>query len=457
MFYGQHGEDIYIKTLFPQGHIGTCIEVGAYDGITHSNTYHFEQNGWNTLCIEPIQSIFEKCKIIRKNSINCGISDNDYNEKEFHIFHIANQMSAISGLVPDTRLINSFASYITNTEKCLVPVRSLNSLLDELKFPIDIDFISIDTENTELDVLKGIDFNKYNIKLLVIENNFNESFCENYLSQFGYKKINRIAVNDFFVKYEVDINKYKNLKNSAPSYKFFELQKTVESDLEKFINMLNNNENFLIVKYGDGECLNMISVNENERNCDGNNYFRPLGDDLIHSYIHFLQSKKSYICKWHCQIYDIQTALDADFGGNLENKFIFYDILVHKLPFSNNLVKFFKTIQSSNRKKIYVSNAHMINTVCPILNIKVGICIPYINCYQQKEIILNNLKQHIAENCIILFSAGMASKVLICEIDKMCPNNTYIDIGSTFDGLIRESRDYNCGQEYRNILYSTYN
>lgn len=67
-------------------------------------------------------------------------------------------------------------------------MRSLTSLLDELNFPLNIDFISIDTENTELDVLKGIDINKYNIKLFVIENNYNELKCEMYLNPYGYKK-----------------------------------------------------------------------------------------------------------------------------------------------------------------------------------------------------------------------------------------------------------------------------
>ena len=82
----------------------------------------------------------------------------------------------------------------------MVKVRSLNSLLQEINFPKNIDFISVDTENTELDVLKGIDLNVYNVKLFVVENNFNEPFCEEYLRQYGYKKIHRIAVNDFYMK-----------------------------------------------------------------------------------------------------------------------------------------------------------------------------------------------------------------------------------------------------------------
>ena len=49
-YYSQHGEDKYIESLFPEKE-GVCIEVGAYDGITLSNTLHFEQKGWTALCI----------------------------------------------------------------------------------------------------------------------------------------------------------------------------------------------------------------------------------------------------------------------------------------------------------------------------------------------------------------------------------------------------------------------
>ena len=97
-------------------------------------------------------------------------------------------------------MIESHKHLIENVSKCNVKVRSLTSLLDEINFPKNIDFISIDTENTELDVLKGLNLNKYNVKLLVIENNFNEPFLEDYLKSFNYRKINRIAVNDFYLK-----------------------------------------------------------------------------------------------------------------------------------------------------------------------------------------------------------------------------------------------------------------
>lgn len=201
MFYGQFGEEKFINTIFPNKTDGICIEVGAYDGISLSNTLHYEQKGWRALCIEPIPEAFNKCKQIRKECYQCCIGENDSSHDiDFTIFHLNNNLCAISSLIPDERLIESHKHLITNISNTKVKVRSLTSLLDELNFPLNIDFISIDTENTELDVLKGIDINKYNIKLFVIENNYNELKCETYLNPYGYKKINRIGVNDFYLK-----------------------------------------------------------------------------------------------------------------------------------------------------------------------------------------------------------------------------------------------------------------
>lgn len=200
MFYGQHKEDAYIDTLFPKNYIGACVEVGAYNGIDMSNTYYFEKMGWRALCIEPILNEFNKCKQVRKECINCCIAEEDGEDRMFHIYHMKENVSAMSSLAPDYRLIKAHENLITNVTNCMVAVRSLTSVLDEVNFPKNIDFVSIDTENTELEVLQGIDFNKYKIKLFVVENNFDESFCEDYLKPHGYRKIHKIAVNDFFMQ-----------------------------------------------------------------------------------------------------------------------------------------------------------------------------------------------------------------------------------------------------------------
>lgn len=199
-FHSQHGEDLFINNFFENKNQGICIEIGAYDGVICSNSLFFEQKGWTALCIEPIPHVFKKCLTNRKYCYECCIGEHDLIDKEFTIFTVQEHQSAISSLAPDNRLVQQFSNIITDSSKINVTVRSLNSLLDELNFSKNIDFISIDTENTELDVLKGIDLNIYNVKLFVIENNYDEPFCEEYLKQFGYKKIHRLVVNDFYIK-----------------------------------------------------------------------------------------------------------------------------------------------------------------------------------------------------------------------------------------------------------------
>ena len=197
--YSQHGESTFLQTLFPQNYTGVCVEVGAYDGISGSNTYSFEKNGWKCMCIEPIPDKYEKCKQIRQLALQYAVSSEDKEDITFSVFTLTgNNKSAISGLEPDERLITSHAHLIEGKTEIKVACKKLTTLLDEHNYPENIDFVSIDTENTELDVLKGIDFNKYKIKVFVIENNYNEPQCEEYLKPFGYKKINRIAVNDFY-------------------------------------------------------------------------------------------------------------------------------------------------------------------------------------------------------------------------------------------------------------------
>jgi FkbM family methyltransferase len=200
MFYGQFGEDQYISNFFDTNYKGLCIDVGAYDGVIGSNTYYFEKNGWETLCIEPIPESFYKCNAVRNHTLNCCVSNYDKDDAEFNVVRlIGDNVSAISSLQIDERLIESHKDMINTIEKISVKVKSLNTIFEEENIPKNIDFISIDTENTEIDVLKGIDFNIYNVNFLIIENNFNESIIENYLKTQNFKKINRLAVNDFYV------------------------------------------------------------------------------------------------------------------------------------------------------------------------------------------------------------------------------------------------------------------
>ncbi len=202
-FFGQFNPpvDALIRKYFPDQSSGNCIEVGAVDGVFLSNTLHFERNGWDSLCIEPIPQYYAMLKNNRKNTLNFAASSENSDDVKFTVVNMSNNnKSSISGQAVDERLMESHSPYNPTKEIISVKSRRLDWCIENYFNHETIDFISIDTEGNELDVLKSFDVSKYNIKLLVIENNFNEDDIEDYLLGFGWIKDQRVEVNDFYIK-----------------------------------------------------------------------------------------------------------------------------------------------------------------------------------------------------------------------------------------------------------------
>lgn len=201
-WYGQKDTDKHISKYFSNIHNGICIEVGVSDGKRGSNTLHFEEKGWRALCIDPIPEHIESAKKIRKEVIEiaCGKQNG---ESDFYVFDIGekNILSSLSGLQPDPKLLISHGHLINKCYTIQVKVKKLDDIIKDLKIK-SINFISIDTEGTEIDVLMGIDLSgtAYEIGMLVVENNHEGKDCEKYLNKFGWKKIERHFVNDFYRK-----------------------------------------------------------------------------------------------------------------------------------------------------------------------------------------------------------------------------------------------------------------
>lgn len=76
--YSQHGQDTFVYEAFFKGRTepGTFVDVGAYDGVTFSNTLLFERLGWMGVCVEPLPPAFSKLRSSRKAiCVNCAVAD----------------------------------------------------------------------------------------------------------------------------------------------------------------------------------------------------------------------------------------------------------------------------------------------------------------------------------------------------------------------------------------------
>ena len=80
-----------------------------------------------------------------------------------------------------------------------VKTEKLNNILDKYNVT-NIDFLSIDTEGSEIDILKTLDFNKYNINVITIEDNYNDSKLMDFFIKNNYSLIQQISCDKIFKK-----------------------------------------------------------------------------------------------------------------------------------------------------------------------------------------------------------------------------------------------------------------
>jgi FkbM family methyltransferase len=185
---------------------GFFVELGANDGVSQSNSLYFEmKRNWRGVLIEPSPHNFLLCKEQRskRNHIFCNACVSyDYKEKYVDIRY-ANLMSISQNLELD---LNDKDAHISNGEKNLsnseevfsfgAVAATLNSLLKKSNAPKEIDFLSLDVEGAELEVLKGIDFDEFTFKYMLIELR-DTNRIENFLNNYGYKLEKKFSAHDY--------------------------------------------------------------------------------------------------------------------------------------------------------------------------------------------------------------------------------------------------------------------
>lgn len=204
MSYGQFDEDSFILSQFTQS-FGYAIEVGGADGINGSPTKCLEDRGWKTLLVEANPQLYAKAKAVRPYVFNCAAGEVCEDGVEMKVYTLTGgNQTAISGLQPDKRLVDNHLSLIESEETISVNKRSLNVLIYEWEKLLgeeigNIDFLSIDTEGTEMNVVSGLNWNRWKPKMVQIENNFEDPYYGIKMWNYGYVLWNRIGVNDFYL------------------------------------------------------------------------------------------------------------------------------------------------------------------------------------------------------------------------------------------------------------------
>ena len=207
-----HGEvqqgsavDETLRKYFPDpSYKGIFLDIGAYEPINISNSYHFEKNDWDVYCFEGNTDRIEELKSLRKNVFNVAVADISKESISFTVVQGCwgggSETAGLSAITLDPQYLEVFESGIKSTKVITVPQICLTDFLPTiLGDKKEIDIISIDVEGGEFNVLKGLDLNTYRVKVFVIENIFSSMKILAYLDTFGYKLDKRIDYNEYYV------------------------------------------------------------------------------------------------------------------------------------------------------------------------------------------------------------------------------------------------------------------
>lgn len=185
-------QDLFVISELESKRDGFFVEFGACDGILFSNTHLLEKElGWNGILAEPARVFHEQLPLNR----NCAVDFRCVWSKTGELLDFseasAGEMSTIAG---EFSKISDISANGHRKETCCYQVStvSLNDLLSQHGAPKDIDYISIDTEGSEYNILSAFDFDAYSVSIFTIEHNWEETPSRknvyNLMTSKGYKR-----------------------------------------------------------------------------------------------------------------------------------------------------------------------------------------------------------------------------------------------------------------------------
>jgi len=192
LHFGEFGEDIFINRILKNINQGKYVDVGCYHPYKGSLTFELYKRGWNGVNIDVSKTSIDLFNMSRKKDINLNLAISNFDGETF--YYENSPINQQNSLIQMNKLQKKIKI------KCLTLDTVLNNKnLDEF------DYLNIDVEGSELEVIKGFNLKRFNPKLITIENNdltideyLKSEVCK-ILIENDYILVNKIGVTNFFM------------------------------------------------------------------------------------------------------------------------------------------------------------------------------------------------------------------------------------------------------------------
>lgn len=173
-FYGQYGADRWVLSLLPNRTNGFFMDIGAYDGEWFSNTKLLEQHGWRGMCADPFPRNF--------NSRSCKVVAEPIGATSGNPVKMADCSDGITGFLhPDKQMLSGikedqhvFGKKVANCPEVNMSTVGIVDLLALGNAPSIIDYVNLDTEGSEMEILRQFPFDKHCVRTWTVEHNCEE-------------------------------------------------------------------------------------------------------------------------------------------------------------------------------------------------------------------------------------------------------------------------------------------
>jgi FkbM family methyltransferase len=224
-YYSQFGEDAVLQNIFRElawkqasrdkldkipKHAGFYVDVGAFAPFQHSNTYWFYKRGWRGINIDATPGSMKVFRRVRRRDINLELAiSSQEGSLTYYSWGVPNVMNTTSREVAEQLTRQGSPK----PQEIIIQARTLENVLDEnLPKAQAIDFLTVDVENHNFEVIKSNNWKKYRPRIVLVEADNDSSTFEAivnsqmtaFMKNIGYEICNWIKPTIIFRKIEAD-------------------------------------------------------------------------------------------------------------------------------------------------------------------------------------------------------------------------------------------------------------
>jgi FkbM family methyltransferase len=202
--YSQRFEDLYLGCCFPDKPDGFYIDIGAGHPVYDNVSFAFYLRGWRGIAVEPNAWLSQLAHGVRPRDINIqSLVGADEGEAAFHL---VNEFHGLSTMIAD-HARKAESEFGKDSQAMTMPVTTLKALCEQ-NAPASYEFLKIDVEGAEGDVIKGGDWKRFRPKVVVIEALAPYSLApaweswEPILTKHGYQYARFDSLNRYYIAEE---------------------------------------------------------------------------------------------------------------------------------------------------------------------------------------------------------------------------------------------------------------